>query len=54
MMKGSMAVLQDLMAKLSQADQSRAWEQIEKEMSRFVGPNGFDAPSEALIAVGTK
>jgi len=53
-MKGSMAVLQDLMVKLSKADQARAWEQIEKEMSRFVGPNGFDAPGEALIGVGTK
>jgi hypothetical protein len=53
-MKGSMAVLQDLMAKLSAADQARAWEQIERGMSSFVGPNGFDAPGEALIGVGTK
>jgi ubiquinone/menaquinone biosynthesis C-methylase UbiE len=53
-MKGSMAGLQDLMAKLSAADQARAWEQIEIGMSRFVGPNGFDAPGEALIGVGTK
>ncbi len=52
--KGSMAVLQDLMAKLNAADQARAWEQIEMEMSRFVGPNGFDAPGEALIGVGPK
>jgi len=53
-MKGTMAVLQDLMAKLSEADQARAWEQIEKAMSQFVGPSGFDAPGEALIGVGTK
>jgi ubiquinone/menaquinone biosynthesis C-methylase UbiE len=53
-MKSTMAVLQDLMVKLSQVDQARAWEQIEKEMSQFVGPNGFDAPGEALIGVGTK
>jgi ubiquinone/menaquinone biosynthesis C-methylase UbiE len=53
-MKGSMAVLQDLIAKLGESDQARAWEQIEKAMSRFVGPNGFDAPGEALIGVGTK
>ncbi len=53
-MKGTMAVLQDLMAKLSEADQARAWEQIERGMIPFVGPNGFDAPGEALIGVGTK
>ncbi|MDP2603971.1 MAG: class I SAM-dependent methyltransferase [Deltaproteobacteria bacterium] len=53
-MKSTMVVLQDLMAKLSAADQARAWEQIERGMSSFVGPNGFDAPGEALIAVGTK
>jgi hypothetical protein len=53
-MKGTMAIPKDLMAKLSEADQARAWEQIEKAMSQFVGPSGFDAPGEALIGVGTK
>jgi hypothetical protein len=51
-MKGSMAILQDLMAKLSESDQARAWEQIE-QMDQFVGSNGFDAPREVLIGVGT-
>ena len=53
-MKGSFAALHDLMVKLSEADQARAWEQIEKGLSQFVGPNGFDAPGEVLIGVGTK
>jgi ubiquinone/menaquinone biosynthesis C-methylase UbiE len=53
-MKSSMAVLQDLMAKLSETDQARAWQQIEQGMSQFAGPNGFDAPGEVLIGVGTK
>jgi ubiquinone/menaquinone biosynthesis C-methylase UbiE len=53
-LKGSSAILHDLMAKLSEADQARAWEQIEQGMSQCVGPNGFDAPGEALIGVGTK
>jgi len=53
-LKGSFAVLQDHMVKLSETDQARAWEQIEQGMSQFVGPNGFDAPGEALIGVGTK
>jgi len=53
-LKGSHAILHDHMAKLSEADQARAWEQIEQGMSSFVGPNGFDAPGEVLIGVGTK
>ena len=42
------------MARLGEADQARAWEEIEQGMSQFVGPNGFDAPGEVLIGVGTK
>jgi SAM-dependent methyltransferase len=53
-MKGSSAALHDLMVKLSEADQDRAWEQIEKGLSQFAGPDGFDAPGEVLIGVGTK
>ena len=53
-MKGSFAALHDLIVQLSEADQARAWEQIEQGMSPFVGPNGFDAPGEVLIGVGTK
>lgn len=53
-MKGSFPGLQDLMARLSEADQDRAWDQIEKALSQFAGPSGFDAPGEALIGSGTK
>ncbi len=42
------------MARLSEADQDRAWDQIEKALSQCAVPNGFDAPGEVLIGVGTK
>jgi hypothetical protein len=28
--------------------------EIEKEFQRFVGPDGFEAPCELLIGIGTK
>ena len=53
-MKESNAVLQDLPAKLNGADQDRAWKEIEHEMGQFQSANGFEAPGEVLIGVGTK
>jgi SAM-dependent methyltransferase len=42
-----------LMAELSEADQASARAEIERTFAPFVGPDGFAAPNEALIAVGT-
>jgi ubiquinone/menaquinone biosynthesis C-methylase UbiE len=53
-MKSSFPRLQDLMAKLSEADRELAWSEIEQQLSQFEGPNGFEAPGEWLIGVGTK
>ncbi|HSK29645.1 MAG TPA: methyltransferase domain-containing protein, partial [Candidatus Limnocylindria bacterium] len=53
-MKGSNAVLQNLLATLNEADQGRAWKEIEQAMSQFESANGFEAPGEVLIGVGTK
>lgn len=53
-MKESFAFLQDLLLKLNDADQGRAWKEIEREMSQFESANGFEAPGEVLIGVGTK
>jgi hypothetical protein len=47
-------VLQQLIAKLSDAEREQAWEEISREWHRFEGPNGFEVPGEVLIAVGTK
>lgn len=47
-------LLRELLAKLNDADRERAWKEIETEMSRFENANGFEAPGEVLIGVGTK
>lgn len=54
LMKSSFPVLQDLLAKLSEPQRARAWSEIENTLRKFEGANGFEAPAEALIAVGTK
>jgi ubiquinone/menaquinone biosynthesis C-methylase UbiE len=52
--KDSFLGLQRIMAPLSDADRELAWSEIEKQLQQFDGPNGFDAPGEVLIGVGTK
>jgi ubiquinone/menaquinone biosynthesis C-methylase UbiE len=53
-MRESFAFLQDLLAKLNDADKDQAWKEIEQEMSQFERDSGFEAPGEVLIGVGTK
>ena len=42
------------MAQLSNAERELARAEIEQQFSRFEGPNGFKAPGEVLIGVGSK
>jgi hypothetical protein len=42
-----------LMTQLSEADRATAWAEIRRTQQPFVGPDGFAAPSEVLIASGT-
>jgi hypothetical protein len=42
------------MMRLSDAEQRQAWDEIERALAQFVGPNGYDSPCELLIGVGTK
>jgi ubiquinone/menaquinone biosynthesis C-methylase UbiE len=53
-MKDSFPRLQVLLDKLSDADRALAWSEIEQQLSQFEGPNGFEAPGEWLVGVGTK
>lgn len=46
--------LQQLIAKLSDAEREQAWEEIGRQLRQFEGPKGFQAPGEVLIGVGTK
>ena len=53
-MKDSFPRLQTLLTKLSDADRALAWSEIEQQLRQFEGPNGFEAPGEWLVGVGTK
>ena len=53
-MKDSFPRLQVLLTKLSEADRGLAWNEIEQQLNQFEGSNGFEAPGEWLIGVGTK
>ncbi len=41
-------------AKLPDAEREQAWAEIEQQLRRFEGPNGWEFPGEVLISVGTK
>ena len=44
----------ELMNRLNEADQERAWAEIAEQFKRFEGPNGFEIPGEVLVGVGMK
>jgi ubiquinone/menaquinone biosynthesis C-methylase UbiE len=45
-------LLVKLLDELSEDDRATAWAEINQTLQPFVGPDGFAAPSEALIVVG--
>jgi ubiquinone/menaquinone biosynthesis C-methylase UbiE len=49
----SFGALHQMMAGLTEAERQEAWEEIEQELRKFEGPDGFAGPCELLIAVGT-
>lgn len=49
----SFGALHQMMAGLTDPERLAAWEEIEQELSKFEGPDGFVGPCELLIAVGT-
>lgn len=50
----SFGALHQMMSGLSQPERESVWEEIERELRRFEGPNGFEGPCELLIGAGTK
>lgn len=46
--------LRHLMDQLSEAERERAWTEIQRDLSQFESPNGFEAPGEVLIGIGIK
>jgi hypothetical protein len=53
-MRNSASDVSELMNRLNDADRELTWAEIEQRLNQFDGPNGFDAPAEVLVGVGTK
>ena len=49
----SFGALHQMMAGLTESERHAAWEEIEQELRKFEGPDGFAGPCEMVIAVGT-
>jgi hypothetical protein len=50
----SFGALHQMLAGLSEGGRAEAWREIETELGRFEGPNGFEGPCELVVASGTK
>ena len=50
----SFGALHQMMSGLSQPERESVWEEIERELRQFEGPNGFEGPCEMLIGAGAK
>jgi ubiquinone/menaquinone biosynthesis C-methylase UbiE len=50
----SFGALHQMLAGLDEAGRKEAWEEIERELSRFEGPGGFTGPCEVVVAAGTR
>jgi hypothetical protein len=50
----SFGALLQMLAGLDETGREAAWEEIERELGRFEGPDGFEGPCELLVAAGTK
>jgi len=50
----SFGALHQMLAGLNDEERKAAWEEIEHELSKFEGPDGFEGPCEMAIAVGIK
>jgi hypothetical protein len=50
----SFGALHQMMASMSEAERAETWVEIERELARFEGPEGFVGPCEMLVGAGTK
>jgi len=50
----SFGALHAMLAGVPEHERHRAWVEIESELGRFEGPDGFEGPCELLVAAGTK
>jgi hypothetical protein len=50
----SFGALHAMLANVSEADRNRAWTEIEKDLRRFEGPDGFVGPCELLVGAARR
>jgi len=50
----SFGALHQMLAGLDEDGRDTAWQEIEQELKRFEGPEGFTGPCELIVAAGTK
>ena len=50
----SFGALHQMLGGLDEAGREAAWAEIESELARFEGPDGFEGPCELLVAAGTR
>ena len=50
----SFGALHQMLAGLSEAAREEAWQEIENELSKYQGRDGFESPCELIVAVGVK
>jgi SAM-dependent methyltransferase len=49
----SFGALHQMLAGLSYAERGEAWSEIERELSRYETPGGFEGPCELIVAAGS-
>lgn len=50
----SFGALHQMLSGVDEAGREETWQEIEHELSRFEGPDGFEGPCELLVATGTR
>jgi SAM-dependent methyltransferase len=50
----SFGALHQMMSGLPETERESVWEEIERGLGRFEGPDGFEGPCEMLVGAGTK
>jgi SAM-dependent methyltransferase len=50
----SFGALQQMLTGLGEVERQEAWRELERELARYEGPQGFESPCEVLIGVGVK
>jgi ubiquinone/menaquinone biosynthesis C-methylase UbiE len=50
----SFGALHQMLSGLSESERGAVWEEIEEELRRFEGPDGFEGPCEMVVGAGVK